>query len=135
VTQHEQEQTRDHSDDHQKDGHQKADHGMRDLAATLERHYTLPAPETAEPLPRPFPAALWYGTAAGLIAGAALGLLFGRLLFNGTIAPPGWEGIFSLGPFTFHFFWTMWGAALGLVFGGVGTLLMVKPQPYDPDAS
>jgi hypothetical protein len=42
------------------------------------------------------------------------------------IAPSGWEAIFSLGPFTFHFFWTMMGLSLGMLLSGVGTILAIE---------
>jgi hypothetical protein len=108
-------------------------HGMRPMAEESVQYHTRPAPGTAEPIPRPFPALLWYGIGGGLVIGAALGLLFGWLLFSGALAPRGWEGIFSLGPFTFHVFWTVMGAALGLLLGGVATLLVAEPEPYEPE--
>lgn len=69
----------------------------------------------------------------GLLLGALVGLVFGALLFNGSLAPSGWERLFSLFPAPFHFMWTMFGAALGLMIGGVVAILLTNPERYKPD--
>ncbi|MCL4294626.1 MAG: hypothetical protein KJ077_02820 [Anaerolineae bacterium] len=106
----------------EKQSHQQPHDGMVALAQQLERHHVQPAPGTNPPLPQPFPALLWQGLGGGILIGALLGLLFGVALYQGMLIIPGWEGLFSLGPFTFHVFWTMMGVALGLLLGGVGTM-------------
>ncbi|MCA9875654.1 MAG: hypothetical protein KC441_18410 [Anaerolineales bacterium] len=102
-------------------------HGMKPLAADLVHFHTQPLPEAVSQ-PDPFPSALWLGLWSSIVAGALVGLLFARLLFSGAIAPTGWEAIFSLGPVTFHAFWILFGAAAGLLLGGVSTLLATPRQ-------
>ncbi|MBK8905189.1 MAG: hypothetical protein IPM53_28665 [Anaerolineaceae bacterium] len=106
----------------QKQAHRGNGRGMKPTAEKVVRHHTHPAPETAVPYPPVFPRQLWLGLWGGMAIGAVVGLIFGWLLFTGILAPRGWEAIFSLGPFTFHFFWTM----LGLLLGGGGTILMTN---------
>lgn len=102
--------------------------GMVSLAEKSERHYTQPMPTTVAPLPRPFPPVLFFGLGLSIMTGALLGLLFGGLLAVEGLSISGWEGLFSLGRFTFHFYWTMMGAALGLFIGGVATILIVNAE-------
>ena len=103
-------------------------HDMRPLAVEVERVHSRPVPESVWPDPKPFPAVFWYGLLASVVIGAVVGLVFARLLFTGVIAPRGWEGIFSLVPFTFYFFWMMMGLALGLAVGGVVTVLVMPEE-------
>lgn len=103
--------------------------GMKPLAAELIHAYQQPALGTAVAQPHYFPRRLWLGLWGGALAGAIIGLLFGRLLFAGTLAPRGWEAIFSLGPFTLHVFWTLLGVAAGLAIGGVLAIFLTDPDP------
>ena len=48
------------------------------------------------------------------VLGALRGLLVAWLLYTGTVDVPGWEGLFSMGDFTFYSFWTMHGVATGM---------------------
>lgn len=108
----------------EKDGHGN----MLELAERIERHYTSPSPAATIHRPAFFPDSLDHGIFWGLFIGALLGILFSWLLRSGTVTPRGWEGLFSLGPFTFYAFWTFAGAALGLLVGGVISI-MLTPAP------
>jgi len=114
----------------QKQRPQSNGHGMRPVAEELVRYHTKPAPETAVPYPRPFPQTLWLGLWSGIVIGAVAGLIFGWLLYTGVIAPSGWEAIFSLGPITFHFFWTMMGLSLGMLIGGITAILATDAETH-----
>lgn len=100
---------------------------MLDLAQKVEAHYTSPSPQAARRAPDFFPRVLDYGLLLGIFLGIGAGLLFALLLHSGRVAPQGWEGLFSLSPFTFYAFWAFAGAALGIVVGGLTTLLMAEP--------
>ena len=117
-------QERPHRHNDQKDGQGN----MLELAERVERHYTSPSPAATIHRPAFFPDSLDHGIFWGLFMGALLGILFSWLLRNGTITPRGWEGLFSLGPFTFYAYWTFAGAALGLLVGGVISI-MLTPAP------
>jgi hypothetical protein len=96
---------------------------MLDLAAKIETHYTSPSPQASNYTPNYFPRVLDAGIVLGLVLGALAGLLLAWLLLSGRLAPEGWEGLFSLSPYTFYTFWAITGAALGLAVGGLATLL------------
>lgn len=100
---------------------------MLDLAQKVEAHYTSPSPQATRHAPNVFPRMLNYGLLLGIILGVGAGLLLALLLQSGRLAPQGWEGLFSLSPFTFYAFWAFVGAALGIVAGGLITLLMAEP--------
>ena len=100
---------------------------MLELAEQLEDHYTQPSP-AAEYTPDLFPRLLSRGILWGLLIGALLGLAVGWLVHSGRVTPTGWEGLFSLVPFSFYAFWAFMGAAVGLAAGGVITLL-AAPAP------
>lgn len=102
--------------------------GMKPVADRVQRHHTQPSPETAVSQPTLFPTRLWIGLWTGILIGAIVGLLFARLLFTGVITPRGWEAIFSLEPFTFHFFWTMLGLSLGLMLNGILAILATPKE-------
>lgn len=101
------------------DGHEQ---GMVALAEKVEQHYTRPAPNAEHVEARLFPAPVMRRLAVGILAGALLGLLFGVLLFQSIVVVPGLEGLFSMGPFTFHVFWTLMGVSLGILLAGLATL-------------
>lgn len=107
------------------DGAKKSN--MLDLAEKVEAHYTSPSPQATRHAPNVFPRVLNYGLLLGIILGVGAGLLFALLLQSGRLAPQGWEGLFSLSPFTFYAFWAFAGAALGIVAGGLVTLLTAEP--------
>ena len=96
---------------------------MLDLAKKVERHYTSPSPQATIHKPAYFPVSLDIGLIGGLVAGAGIGALFGWLVHSGALLVRGWEGLFSLTPITFYTFWAIVGAALGLLVGGIVTLL------------
>lgn len=100
---------------------------MQQLAAELEAYHTKPAPEAHTLDVEPFPRAATQGIPIGLAVGAGLGLAFGLLQQAYMITVSGWEGLFSMTPFTFVSFWTLIGAALGLAVVGVGFLLAAAP--------
>ncbi|MFW6182950.1 MAG: hypothetical protein ACOC8X_04070 [Chloroflexota bacterium] len=121
----------DESDQQTSDAHNG---GMLELAERIEAHYTAPSPQATAYAPNFFPRLLDHGILWGLLAGAVLGVLFGWLLHSGRLTPSGWEGLFSLTPFTFFAFWAFAGAALGLLLGGVATLLLAEPPPLGEPA-
>lgn len=73
-----------------------------------EQHYTAPLPEAAPPPFHPFPARVMAGLGIGALIGGLLGLVFGLLLQQNTLVIPNWEGLYSMGPFTFVIFWSLW---------------------------
>lgn len=107
------------------DGAKKSN--MLDLAEKVEAHYTSPSPQATRQAPNVFPRLLNYGLVLGIILGAGAGLFLALLLQSGRLVPQGWEGLFSLSPFTFYVFWAFAGAALGIIVGGLITLLMAEP--------
>lgn len=71
-------------------------------------------------------ALLWYGTGAGMLVGAIVGLLFGWLLLSGAIVPHGSEAIVSLGPIALHLVATMIGLALGGFVGATAVTAVAE---------
>jgi hypothetical protein len=110
------------------DGHRM----MLELAEQIEDHYTQPSP-AAQYRPNFFPDLLDHGIFWGLLLGALLGVALAWLVQNGRVTPTGWEGLFSLVPFSFYAFFAFAGAASGLLLGGMITLL-AAPVP-DMDAA
>ncbi len=119
-------QERERETRHSSEGHAKKSN-MLDLAQKVEAHYTSPSPQATRHAPNVFPRMLNYGLILGIILGVGAGLLLALLLQSGRLAPQGWEGLFSLSPYTFYAFWAFAGAALGIVVGGLTTLLMAEP--------
>lgn len=107
---------------------QETHQGMVDLAREVEQHHLQPAPEATSPVPEPFPALVNWGLWLGVLFGAVLGLLFGVLLDKGVLVFEGWDNLFSMAPLAFHVFWVVTGIALGVVVGGIGTILAAKPE-------
>ncbi|MDX1663702.1 MAG: hypothetical protein R3272_07910 [Candidatus Promineifilaceae bacterium] len=101
---------------------------MIEMAGQVEEHYTRPSPKATSYTPNFFPAILNQGIFWGLLIGALFGLLLAWLVHNGRVTPTGWEGLFSLVPFSFYSFFAFAGAAVGLAVGGVVTLL-IAPVP------
>ncbi|MCE7981781.1 MAG: hypothetical protein DYG89_11345 [Caldilinea sp. CFX5] len=106
--------------------------GVVALAERVERHHIQPLPDAHELVPDPFPPLLWHGLGWGALIGLLLGLLFAWLLLSSTLVIQNAEGLFSLVPFTFYTLWAMVGAAVGILLGGVGTILVAKPAPNPP---
>jgi hypothetical protein len=75
-----------------------------------------------------FPDGIWSATWLGILIGTGIGLIFGVLMFQGIITIPGWEGLFSMTPFTFHVFWGVVGLALGLITGGLIGMAVTPPD-------
>ena len=119
----------------QEDRQKKRDkpEGMVDLAERIFRHHTTPFPEAYRPAVNPFPRLLSVGLWLSVLIGGLLGLGFGALLQNNRLVIPGWEGLYSMSPFTFHAFWTIMGIALGILVGGVATLLILSPDELHED--
>lgn len=107
--------------------HEDGQSMMLDLAEQVEEHYTRPSPQ-ATFKPNFFPELLDHGIFWGLFLGALLGIFLAWLVHTGRFTPTGWEGLFSLVPFSFYSFFAFVGAAAGLLVGGVATLL-VAPVP------
>lgn len=111
--------------------HKMKPNGMRGLAREVEQYHTTPFPR-AHPLDvNPFPARVMSGLWLGLGVGAIIGLITGMLMRNNVISVPGWEGLYSMVPFTFNAFWTLAGAALGMLIAGVAFIL-AAPAPESP---
>jgi hypothetical protein len=104
---------------------------MLELAEEVEEHYTHPSP-AAEYRPTYFPEQLDHGLFWGLFLGALLGILLAWLVHNGWVTPTGWEGLFSLVPFSFYAFWAFVGGAVGLAVGGVIALLATAVPALEP---
>ncbi len=86
-------------------------------------YHTRSAPEAQPPAIDPFPPGIVHGLWLGITLGALAGLLTGNLLFQGILPVEGWEGLFSMTPFTFHAFWVFAGAATGLFIGGLAAII------------
>ena len=95
--------------------------GMQSLAKEAVQFHARSLPE-AEPS-QAFPPVLMRGLYASIIIGALLGGLFGYLLQSNILIIPGWEALYSMGPFTFIAFWALIGIALGVILGGVAGIL------------
>lgn len=118
--------------------HEDGQSMMLELAEQVEDHYTRPSP-AAEYRPNFFPELLDHGIFWGILLGAVVGILFAWLVHTGRVTPTGWEGLFSLVPFSFYSFFAFVGGALGLLVGGVITLLAapapdVKREQHEADA-
>ncbi len=113
--------------EHREDRHD----GMRDLAHRLEAYHTAPYPDAVRLEVDPFPERVMNGLWIGILVGGVLGAIFGALLRNNTVAPRGWEGLYSMTPFTFVVFWTMVGVALGMLVIGVAFILATPPEEHD----
>jgi heme exporter protein D len=103
---------------------------MEIMTDQVKRHYLSPMPNATDPTPNPFPPIVLRGLALGAAVGALLGLLAAWLLWSGTLVIHGWEGMFSMGDFTF-FFWTMLGIAFGGAVIGIGAILVTTPESHD----
>ena len=101
---------------------------MLKLAEREVRHHTTPSPDAQEPAIDPFPRPVNGGLWLSILISGLLGLGFGVLLQNNLLVIPGWEGLYSLAPFTFHACWTLMGVALGILIGGVATLVVTSPR-------
>lgn len=110
---------------YERDG--QPDSMMLEVAEQVEEHYTRPSPASSG-WPNLFPDLLDHGIFWGLFLGALAGILLAWLVHTGRVMPTGWEGLFSLVPFSFYSFFAFLGAALGLAVGGVATLLLA-PLP------
>lgn len=100
---------------------------MQMMAKKNEARRTAPMPQAEPPAVEPFPPLVVGGLWIGALAGALLGLLFGVLLLAQAIVLPAVEGLFSMEPSAFKFFWLIAGAALGIVAAGVLTLVVLPP--------
>ena len=101
---------------------------MQRLAGQVEAHHLQPYPGARPPDVNPFPAGVMRGLWIGMLAGALAGLVLGLLLQRNIIAPRGWEGLYSMTPFTFVAFWVLLGLAVGMLIVGVGVIL-AHPGP------
>lgn len=97
---------------------------MQKLARRVEQHYTAPLPEAEVPARRSFPASVVVTLWLAILGGAILGAFAGRLLQNNTLVIPSAEGLYSMTPLTFQFFWVAMGIVLGIVVAAVATLFM-----------
>lgn len=102
-------------------GHQPM---MQKMAKEVSAHHLAPAPQADMVKPNFFPTSVMRGLAISTFIGAVIGLVFGYLLMTYAIVIPGWENLYSMGWAAFLTFWTMLGAALGIIIGGVGTVLV-----------
>jgi hypothetical protein len=102
--------------------------GVLLIAREVQRAHLSVAPGASEPRPEPFPTPVMRWLWGGILVGGLAGLVFGAALFQNTIAIPGWEALFSMGPFTFHAFWVLAGVALGIATLGVAGILMTRPD-------
>ena len=103
---------------------------MQALARRSEREAEERLPGAGPPQVPPFPPRVVAGLWLCMLLGALLGLVLGGLLRSNTIVGPGWEGLYSMAPFTFHVFWLFAGAAMGILVAGV--LLLLLPVPAQP---
>jgi len=101
---------------------------MQELARRVERHHTEPLPEAEIPARRSFPTAVVVILWLGIVGGGVLGAFVGTLLRSNTLVIPNIEGLYSMTPFTFEFFWMTMGVVLGIVVAAVATLFI---SPHD----
>ncbi|HSO27291.1 MAG TPA: hypothetical protein VLS48_04425 [Anaerolineales bacterium] len=103
--------------------------GMQALAEREYHHHRTPLPEAHQPPAPVFPRPVMMALAVSILVGVVIGWIFGVLLLNNSIVIAGWEGLYSMSPFTFKAFWAFIGAALGIALGGVGGLLFSAAPP------
>ncbi len=106
----------------------KNEKDMRAMAGHVVEHRTKPYPQAEWPQFDPFPRPLLQGLAWGTLVGILLEVLWAALMNNGALVIPGWDGLFSMTPFTFYVFWSMVGAAFGIIVIGVAFIL-ITPVP------
>lgn len=102
---------------------EKQNGGMQALAEREYHHHRAPLPEAHKPPAPVFPRSIMVTLAAGILAGLIVGWLAGVLLLENILLVEGWEGLYSMSPFTFRAFWALMGAAAGIGLGGVAGLL------------
>ena len=100
---------------------------MQAMARRSERQAEERLPGAEPPAVQPFPPRVVGGLWLSILLGALVGLVLGGLLRSNTIVVPGWEGLYSMAPFTFHVFWLFAGAALGIL---VSAFLILATAPY-----
>ncbi len=106
------------------ESNKKSSKDMRPMAGRVVKHHTQSYPEAEWPQVPPFPKPLLQGLAWGTLVGMLLGILWAALMLNGALVIPGWDGLFSMTPFTFYVFWAMAGAGLGIIVIGVALILI-----------
>lgn len=99
------------------------------------RFHERPVPGAAMPEFEPFPAQVMQGLFWSVVVGAIIGLIGAWLLRSGTVVLGGIEGIYSLVPWTYYWFFLLAGGAVGLLVGGVGALLMTEPHAERSDSA
>lgn len=101
---------------------------MREMAARDTRFHLQSMPEATPAEIDPFPAPVLRALAIGSVVGLLVGISWAALMLNNLVVIGGWEGLFSMTPFTFYVFW----GVIGLALGGflVGTVaILTHPTP------
>jgi hypothetical protein len=104
---------------------------QNDQAGSMQEAARRSVAQRSAPLPQAesielFPAAMIRWLWAAVAAGGALGVIFARLLLTHTLTIRGFEGLYSMAPFTFHAFWFFAGGALGILAAAIRNLW---PEP------
>jgi len=110
-------------------GHEAKGHAAVELAERIERERLAPVAGAAELVPRPFPAAVLWSLLAGVVLGGVVGLVFGWLLYRGSITVTGSEQLFSAGSFSFHTLWAACGIAAGIAAAALVIALLPGAPP------
>lgn len=107
---------------------------MYEWSERVVRFHERPVPGAAMPEFDPFPGPVMQGLFWSAVVGAVIGLIVAWLLRSGTVVLGGIEGIYSLVPWTFYWFFLLAGSAVGLLVGGVGALLMTESHAQRIDS-
>lgn len=102
--------------------------GMEVVAREMKDAHLRPMEGANAPRPDPFPSKLRRGLLLGVVLGAILGLIVGELLYGFAVVIPGWELLYSMGPFSFRVFWVLHGIAAGALLLGVIALFRATPN-------
>ena len=104
---------------------------IREMSGHVTRPHLEPLPDVKPPEINLFPAPMMRSLGWGMLIGLMLGLIWAALLRNTVIVIPGWEGLYSIPPFTFLIFWAVIGVSIGGMVVGAARILRYREQTLE----